>query len=81
MAAVVALQLSADSQRTAVPTAVSGAGGAMAAAISGAMGAAGFGGEVGGGHFGDPDGTAYIPKFCDPQLFQVHSGMYACYVQ
>ena len=28
--------------------------------------------SLGGGHFGDPDGTTWIPKFCDPQLCQEH---------
>ena len=28
--------------------------------------------SLGRGHFGDPDGTTWIPKFCDPQLFQEH---------
>ena len=28
--------------------------------------------NTGGGHFGDPDADKWIPKFCDPQLFQEH---------
>ena len=28
--------------------------------------------STGGGHFGDANGTDWMPKFCDPQLFQEH---------
>lgn len=28
--------------------------------------------NMGGGHFGSPDGEGWVPKFCDPQLFQEH---------
>lgn len=28
--------------------------------------------SIGPGFFGDPDGSEWIPKFCDPQLFQDH---------
>ena len=28
--------------------------------------------STGQGDFGDPNGTEWVPKFCDPQLFQEH---------
>ena len=28
--------------------------------------------SLGSGYFGDPNATNYLPKFCDPQLFQEH---------